>query len=599
MVLARWAGRVWLRARAELSETCPCPCPRTDGSTRPPGFVRASPASQECAEHLLTATIEKVQCCLIDVKALMVEPHFPSSTRAGKRLLGNSGLGTGSGTGFRSLILARALRLGFCAVALGAALTATACSDDYDSCEATRTCPSAAGRSGSAGASGSAGSGPGGASGSTSGSGGTTSGMGGTAGESGGTTGADSGIDGPMEDGGGSGGLGGADAGPDSFDPTVRGVLKSAAGFPAPGITVAIGNSVATTDSNGGFVIADAPPSYDLLILRSTQQTKYVETYVALTTRRPTVTFTSAPDVGRTAAVNGTIEPPDAFPLGPSQMMKFAFYPPSIPVWNPVDVFEPKVPPLTVNWQGNETITGQICALQWTTGAGGLPASYQRWGSQALALADQATVSTTLRIGAVGQQEAAGTVRLPLQNSSVEIQFWVSNILLGQQQFPTQPSANTAPYRFPVPTGLGVVPKMLQFQTVLNAGRSTVLVQQRDSTPSLDVDLGPPPTAATPVDSATNVDTNTEFAWSAVPNAVYSLIVYSAGTIFRVHTPATRAKVPDTLPKGIPFAAGGYQWYVQARGPARGTDDLVNGTMPVDQQEGAFTNESFMRQFTR
>jgi hypothetical protein len=146
---------------------------------------------------------------------------------------------------------------------------------------------------------------------------------------------------------------------------------------------------------------------------------------------------------------------------------------------------------------------------------------------------------------------------------------------------------------------LGVVPKIFQFEAVLGAGRSTILARQEDSAATMDVELGPPPIAATPVDSATNVDTNTEFAWSAVPNAVYSLTVYTTGTFFYVHTPITRTKVPDTLTKGIPFAAGGYQWFVQARGPARSTDDLVNAMTAVEQQAGAFTNESLTRQFTR
>jgi hypothetical protein len=418
--------------------------------------------------------------------------------------------------------------------------------------------------------------------------------MGGTAGESGGTTGADSGIDAPTEDAGGSGGVS-ADAGPDSFDSTVRGVVKSRAGFPISGRTVAIGDTGAVTDANGEFVIANVSPTYDLLLLYSVQfGAKEVEAFTGLTTRRPVVLLDFSDPLGR-STVEGFVNPPEAFPNGSSQIAKIAFHPSLADEMDAAHIGESRIPPLTVDWPGIQTVAGHLYALQWTRAPGGdLPTGYQRWGIQALALTASATVSTSLQLGAATQQEITGVARSPTPIDVINVHFWVGQIMVFSHNFVVQPNATTIPYRFLVPTGLGPIPKNMR---VVGNG-SHVRVRLKDSVTIKDVDLVPPPVGALPVDAATNVDVNTEFAWSAVPNAVHTLIVDSGNTKFTVHTTATKAKVPDTQTKGIPFAAGGYNWSVHATGPARTTDDLVNEATAPKTQDLYFTAASGNRRFT-
>jgi hypothetical protein len=488
------------------------------------------------------------------------------------------------------------LRFGFCTVIFGAALAPTACGDDYDSCEATRTCPTTAGKSGSGGASRSTGSGPGGASGHTSGSGGATSGSGGSTNGNGGTTGDDSGADASMGAGGGDGGVSGADAGPDSFDPTVRGVVTSPSGFPAPGVTVAIGSSAAITDSNGAFVIANAPSIYDILLVRSAPPNgKFVEQFVGLTTRRPVVPFAFIGDVQRSATVNGTIEPSDVFPTTASES-RMAFHPSLEPPEESEPFGTTQFGPFTFRWAGGLTITGQLYALQWTIASSGLP-TYHRWGTQAIALSDQATISTTLRLNAATQQDIVGTVRAPVPIDSAHTSLWVGALQVTTAGFRAQPSATAVPYRFSVPTGLGIIPKVVTFRSVMQGGTSTTRAELKDAVTALDVDLSAPPVSTLPIEAATGVDVNTEFAWSAVPNAVYTVDVDGGLTVFRINTATTTAKVPDTSTKGVPFAAGAYRWKVYARGPASTIDELVNA-MALEKQNPSFSNESSQRSFT-
>jgi hypothetical protein len=496
---------------------------------------------------------------------------------------------------------------GCCAVLLGAAFVPIACVDESDSCDATHSCPSGTAGTASGGTSGSSAGGMGGTAGGASGSAGSMAGSGANTGGASGTTGDDSGADSSLGDGGGAGNADGSagspDVGSDSFDTIVRGVVTTPAGAPMSGITVVIGSTVTTTDSQGEFAIANVPPTYDLTIVRFAEPVqKFAELYVKLTTRRPIIVpmDVTDPPFPRWGTASVTVEPPEAFPLGASQL-RMAFHPANVPPAEP-HVLGSTTFSGSFYWVGNETLSGQLYALQWSLAASGLPSGYLRWGTQPITLMDQRFTSTTLRLSAATQQETAGTVRSPQPINTLTANLWAGAIHVFVHDFPGQPSPTEIPFRFLVPTGMGVVPKTARFNAFVPGGGSTTSVQLKDSMTTLNVDLMSPPKAERPVDAASGIDTNTNFVWSAVPNAVYTLLVHSgaagpgtSATTFRVHTTATVAKVPDTLARGVPFATGSYQWVVFARGPARATDDLVKGTGAVEQQDVSFANHSDIR----
>jgi hypothetical protein len=365
---------------------------------------------------------------------------------------------------------------------------------------------------------------------------------------------------------------------------------------------------VAVSDANGQFVIANVPPTYDLLVLQTPSGgRKIVELYVALTTRQPVVTLASTDATNRSTSVSGTLRPENGFPQPASQRTAVAF---SSPGQSHVGSFTvegaagPEFGPLSVSWTGTETISGQLYALQWSYDSARIPTGYRAWGRQALSLQNGIPIGgAILMLASATQQEIAGTLRFPQPLRQLNASISVGQISVLSTALPVPVAATSAPYRYLVPTGVGDIDRTLTFHADLTAPgalSSETRARLKDSLTTLDVEVVAPAVHALPVSGATDVDVNTEFAWSPVANAVYSLAVGTtpAQTTFVVYTTGTRAKVPNTLTKGIPLSAGSYAWIVNAVGPARSTDDLVTGRTLLDSNDLAFSTFSTLRTFT-
>jgi hypothetical protein len=156
-------------------------------------------------------------------------------------------------------------------------------------------------------------------------------------------------------------------------------------------------------------------------------------------------------------------------------------------------------------------------------------------------------------------------------------------------------------YAYPIPT-LGSAARVLSLRATHPGGiaYSELKAKVVDTTAMVDFELPAAPSPALPVDRATGVDHNTEFAWTAVPNAVYRLgIVSSSGaTALVIHTAATSGKMPDLASKGVPLAAGNHLWTVEAAGPADSVDAFVTGTPFLEERGRELSSFSQYRNFT-
>lgn len=184
-------------------------------------------------------------------------------------------------------------------------------SDDGDSGDDGGTAGTSAGKGGTGGGkggtagstsgvggTGKGGTGGGTAGGGTGGSAGTTGGTAGSAGDDAGGAAGEGGETGDAGDGnaGGESGRGaageGGSGGAPVADPTVRGKLIDFYGHPIPGVTVGIGTSEVVTNSQGEFVVEDAPETYDVsfVVQWSSLRTEiYGWVFQGLTRRDPTL----------------------------------------------------------------------------------------------------------------------------------------------------------------------------------------------------------------------------------------------------------------------------------------------------------------------
>ena len=459
----------------------------------------------------------------------------------------------------------------------------------------------AAGSSGSGGVSGSTGtSGTGGAAGASGTIGASGTGTGATAG----TTGVDSASD-SSETGGTAGNPDAGDAAEDVFvDPTVRGTLKTIGGRPFAGAIVLVGDRTVVSNAQGEFTVENVPASYDLIVLaRSSNGQTQVYIYIGLASRQPIVSIQANDPFLRTT-VQGSLSP--GYPQQESQRTGIGFKSANQDASGTLTlegVQGPTYGPLDVAWTTGTTVAGQLFALQWRVGTTSFPTGYQGWVIQPLSVTSATPATANLVLATLSQREVTGTVRFPPEARSVSARLYVENLRVFDNAVQFSPGGTSVSYAYPIPIGIGNVARNLSFHATLDANSvaSTDLTTKlNDTSATVDFELPSPPNVALPIDRATGVNSNTEFEWTAVPNAVYRLGIINASTNtgYIIHTSSTKTKVPDLSSKGIPWASGNHLWNVQALGPAVSVDTCVTGTSVLEAEGREFVANAAYRLFT-
>lgn len=462
------------------------------------------------------------------------------------------------------------------------------------------------GNSGKGGTSGSSGTSGTSATGGSAGSGGSSGSSGSAAGGSAGTANADSGID--ASDSGGDGEAPGNpdanDAAEDVFvDKTVRGTLKTPRGRPLEGLTVLIGQSTTVSNARGEFTVDNVPPTYDLLVLpNASKGAASTHLYTGLSTRRPTARIAVTDTFLRTT-VQGSLSP--EYPQQDLQRTGVGFKAGNQEASAAVILAGGQGPtfgPFEVAWTFDTAIAGQLFALRWSVGTTQFPTGYRGWVAQPVSLASGSPASVNLVLGTVTQREITGTTRFPQEIRSLTARLDVESITVFDNPVAFASGATSVPYAYPIPTGVGGAARVLAFRATFGAGVATSELRTAvvDTSSTIDFELPLAPSPALPVDRATGVDTNTEFSWTAVPNAVYRLGIVSAttGAGVVIHTAATNGKIPDLASKGVPLASGNHLWAVEAAGPADTVDAFVTGSSILEQRGRELSAFSQYRNFT-
>jgi hypothetical protein len=402
------------------------------------------------------------------------------------------------------------------------------------------------------------------------------------------------------------------DAAEDVFvDRTVRGTLKTPRGQPVEGITVLIGQSTTVSNARGEFTFDNVPPTYDLLILPNASKGAITtQVYIGLTSRRPFGRVVVGETFLRTT-VQGMLSiqgsGPPGYPQQPFQRTAVGFKATSqnssatLLLRGDESAGQgPSYGPLDVAWTVDQTIAGQLLALQWRVGTTPFPTGYSGWITQPTSLTDGTVATANLALGPVAQREITGTVRFPQATQSLEARLAVETLTVFNNSVTFAAGTTSVAYQYLIPT-LGNVARVLSFRATPNGSLSTSELEAKvvDTTATFDFELPPAPSLASPVDRAMAVDSNTEFVWTAVPNAIYRMAaVSSTGTSILIHTATTTGRIPDLASKGVPLGHGNHIWTVEATGPAASVDAFVSAIPILEDRGQKFAAVSPYRNFT-
>jgi hypothetical protein len=344
---------------------------------------------------------------------------------------------------------------------------------------------------------------------------------------------------------------------------------------------VLIGAYSAVTATDGTFTIRNVVPPYDAAVVldKSLAQINEGALFVGLTRADPTLQFYESdvpPDKG---TVSGRLSGGAAFPLAAEATAQIVFDgPQSSAMWRMTT--GPAYGPVEIDWFGASMVSGTLHALQWLTDGAGIPVEYQGYGFVPLEVADNdALMDKDIALGSIGHAELSGSAVVPAGYS-----------LFAKRVFAHVDSMGRAASTFQVVDDESPTATFSYHTPVIGAATAdavVIAVQGKRSSAAYLAGLAPNATGVTltapeapapslPVDTATNVDHATEFAWSPFTGGVHLVRIYADGILFNLVTTDNHVHIPDldraglSLPKGTTFT-----WDIFAWGPYASVDEAA------------------------
>jgi len=354
-------------------------------------------------------------------------------------------------------------------------------------------------------------------------------------------------------------------------------ILDLSSGTPVPGITVSIAQQSTVSDANGRFSLPNVPPPYVLTAVSVDAELAVI--YEGLTRSDPTIQWLrsrpSEMPVNRQGEILGTID--GGVPIDALTSIQFAFGAPGARTLLPGHFPTPTTYDVTVFWNGPQTITGSVHALE-VTRIGGLPTAFPGYAVHTdVPISDGVNtpgVDLPLMPPSVGS--IGGAYRLPAGYSFVSkgvklvfgdgAWFWVAGDD-GQGtdfNFTLPVNIDATATIFTQATGPGGV-GVTRWDTGIAVGTTGLVLALPQGAPIIG-----------PVDGTTLVDGQTEFSWNAFPGGIFivDFTTSNGGPSIYMVTQATRTTIPQ-IPS-LPLAAGNqYHWNVTGVAPFASVDEAA------------------------
>jgi hypothetical protein len=383
---------------------------------------------------------------------------------------------------------------------------------------------------------------------------------------------------------------------------TVVGKVIGQNGQGVPSVPVFItGKPSTNTDASGNFSIASVTTPYDITVVDAADKQALV--YKGLSRQDPTLTFLgSAPGTARHGTVSGKIFGGTFTPnQGASDITTVVFA--SGETNNSTNTAaNGTFGPVNLSWFGPTATTGNLYALQFTTGAGGLPvaAGYKGYGVRSgIAVNDGSTLNNQFdTLQTVGTSQFTGTVTVPSAYTLAEksLSVRVSQTTLIGILSDVTPNAALS-YYTPAIAGGSLVLTL----SATKSGAQAIYFRNGIATGATGVAITmvAAPELSLPVTAATAVDTTVTFSWAAMTGGVH-LIQFTGGAgnpTYLVLTSGTSATIPNLkgLGLGLPSSAA-YQWRVIGVGPFGSADDAAGATgfLGVLTNQALLTTDAFL-----
>jgi hypothetical protein len=356
----------------------------------------------------------------------------------------------------------------------------------------------------------------------------------------------------------------------------VNGLVLDAHEHPLPDQIVAIGADKTTSNGDGRFSFAKVSVNYDLVI--ASPDGAQATVYQGLTRRDPIVVHKG----GRVRAPVHAAQIVVKLPAGDAAADTWQVHFVSARALAAIQGKSQALGPLAVKWDGADTIDGVVMAQSMRVEKLAIPLTL--FAQQSVNLRAGQTVTVELRAAkAPVVRRPPPVVSLPKEDPGFDPVYIEEYRLPGAGVALRGPGPAASAYDIPDLRGFGLqlCADGFQWNPYVHSRRV-----QCDADPGKLTSLAlPSPPAFTSPAWDTIAAPGMQFAWSAVPNAVYVLALASAsGKPTAVHprvelfTTRTTAAWPDLRAVGVAFPRplAAYAAVVGTQGPHASMDDLVS-----------------------